>query len=62
LTKDPFGVPAWAVDWAYSLDLDALFDMLQVGEAVQFAALTELCAAMLANVFCCMSKNERTSL
>ena len=36
--------------------------MLQVGEAVQFAALTELCAAMLANVFCCMSKNERKSL
>lgn len=49
----------WALEAVYELELAQLFELLKVAEAMQFSALTELCAASLANVFVSFSKAER---
>ena len=56
LSLAPFNVPQWALDIVYDLELADLFQLLIVSDAMQFKALSEVCAAMLANVYLTFSK------
>lgn len=60
LAKAPYNVPAWALEWMYDQDLAMVFSLLKVGEVLQFSALVELCAVILALLFVGTTKQERS--
>jgi hypothetical protein len=62
LLNEPYNVPEWAFLFMMNLELEQVFEMARLAEAVQFAALSELCAAFLANIFVSFTFKERMVL
>jgi hypothetical protein len=59
LLQAPYNVPQWAYNFMMELTLPEAFEMLKLGEAIQFNALTMLAAAFLANIFVSFSPAVR---